>query len=122
MRKTTRVWAKFNSVGYPDSGEIHNGDVAEIVRKLALWMLNVKMGSRLDIIIARSESELVTGTPKASDEMISMLESIMAHGDGLNDLDEVPEPLLQCPACHGVENARHSAGCTNGRLLTMGDS
>jgi hypothetical protein len=79
MRATTPVWAQFESVGRPEHRLKICGTVREVTMRFAQWLLDVPMGSKIRVIIARDESELVDRRSAASEDMLNDLESIMAE-------------------------------------------
>jgi hypothetical protein len=78
MRPNTSLWLRLESVGYPELTTVTLGTVHEHVMEIAKWMLKTKLGSRIQITMARNESELITGGKQRAD--FASLE------DGLNEI------------------------------------
>jgi hypothetical protein len=119
MKQTTMVWAKFQSIGHPESTEIYNLPVRDVVVRFARWILSVKMGSRIEVVFGRNESD-VNVSGKSPDDMVAMLEELMA-----NESDEVPneDPPIPCSNCGNTGDVRfcpvnHLWVCTTGCAAT----
>lgn len=87
MRKTTEVWAKFESIGKPESKKIVQGTILEVLKTQAEWLLGVYMGTHIDIRIARSEADLYRGRKGESqndllqNDLDAMFNEIMSQAD-----------------------------------------
>lgn len=100
MKMSTRVWARFESVGKPLSTWMtpENGmEVGKAMLELARWMQGVYMGSHIRITFARSLEELEAATQgkrtsQVNEDMLSQLESLISQET--LDFEEDPEPAL----------------------------
>lgn len=80
MKLSTKIWAKFESKGKPESTKIINGQLGQVIRDLTQWLWEVRMGHRIVITLGRTEADVSDSTGKASllndlDELFSQLES-----------------------------------------------
>jgi hypothetical protein len=58
MKLSTEGWAKFESIGKPESTQIISGTNQQIVMQFVSWLKDVYMGSRIQLTIARTQEEL----------------------------------------------------------------
>jgi hypothetical protein len=89
LKPTTKYWGKFESKGYPNStvttGLITNN---EMMRKIAYWLLEVKMNDKIIITLAVDESKL-SDTGRKSERV----QSIESFFDQLET--EIPEAIIE---------------------------
>lgn len=81
MKPTNEVWAKFQSVGHPESTQIHGPiPIREMILLLAKWTLETTMGSKLHIVVGRNRVDLDTIREKeiVHQDMMSELVNLMA--------------------------------------------
>lgn len=79
MKTTTEVFAKFESKGKPqETRVVKNMALQFVVVELTRWLLKVAMGHKIVITIGRDEEAIQT-SESTSDDMIAMLEGIMAE-------------------------------------------
>ena len=88
MKQTTHVYAKFESKGKPDETiVIRNMSLQFVVVSLTRWLLKVAMGHKIVITIGRDE-DAIQSTDSSANEMIDMLEQIMAEAEAEQDSKE----------------------------------
>lgn len=81
MRRDTKVWAKFESIGKPKETRVINGSMYEIVMSFADWIQDVYMGSCIKMTIARTEHEMERNSAKwiRSDSQDGEADNSMMH-------------------------------------------
>jgi uncharacterized protein YegP (UPF0339 family) len=80
MKPETKVWLKCESIGRPADTLVTNCTAREAMKALAQWILTTYMGSKIRIIMARSEAELADDRRSA------------AHNDVMADLESILGP------------------------------
>lgn len=61
MKMSTKLWARFQSHGYPNATVTVNDTIRVIIGEYIKWLATVKMGTRITIVMTRSEAELEKG-------------------------------------------------------------
>jgi hypothetical protein len=86
MKPETKVWLKCESIGRPADTFVMQCSAREAVKVLASWLMGVYMGSKIRILMARTEAELCDDRRSA------------ANQDVMRDLESIlgPEPELAC--------------------------
>lgn len=85
MKPETKVWMRCESIGRPADTLVVNDSAREAMKALATWLMSVYMGSKIRVIIARTEAEL--GDDRRS----------AAQNDVMQDLESIlgPEPTQE---------------------------
>lgn len=92
MRLTTKMYAKFESVGKPShTVRLDESTMQEIILEFAKWIPTIHMGSHLRIIVGRSPHEVDfhsgsihrnnSGTQINEDMLAQELESMLAQAN-----------------------------------------
>lgn len=94
MKPETKVWLKCESIGRPSDTLITLCTVREAIKVQANWLLGVYMGSKIRVLIARTEAELSDDRRSAANQDVMQdLESILNGGDFASaaGIDREPE-------------------------------
>lgn len=110
MKTTTEIAAKFQSIGHPAETEIHDSaPMAVQIKRLADWMMRVKMTDSIAITFARTIDQLQTKTDQRRESLANMLDRMF------DDADDESEP-------QGVDAASASDGTvTTESIPTLGE-
>jgi hypothetical protein len=78
MKPDTKIWLRCESVGRPESTITEQLVVRDAIKRIAAWLLQVYMGQKIRIAIAREESELASNRRSAANQdILDDLESIL---------------------------------------------
>lgn len=89
MKPTTDIWGKFESKGKPDKTQIVNGTVREVLMAHAKWLLDVYMGTHIQITYARTREELVLHSARTKSDTPDS--DMMAELAAMMDQDQLFE-------------------------------
>lgn len=82
MKTTTEIAAKFQSIGHPAETEIHDSaPMAVQIKRLADWMMRVKMTDSIGITFARTIDQLQTKTDQRRESLANMLDRMFDDAD-----------------------------------------
>lgn len=88
MKTTTKICARFTTIGYPaDTVIIDSQPMINVIKDLAHWIQRVRMQDRIEIVFAKDVNSFEPGGMSRKAGLASLLEDILG-GDESDDESE----------------------------------